>query len=386
MAQSRGAFADRREPPFDSIPEFAALRARPSALVAGPGAVDLCEAGDALALAGGPLAFGALRYSGRAVPQDGIVAVRDALRWARQAAAEGDPVPAVLMERLTAPRPRFAGLALSGAGARPRVMGVCNVTPDSFSDGGDHADPESAIAFARDLVSAGADIVDVGGESTRPGARPVRAGEELDRVLPVVEALARDGTCVSIDTRHARVMEAAIDAGAIIVNDVSALAGDPDALATVAARDVSVILMHMQGTPETMQDDPTYADVIDDVYDALAERVRVCLGAGISAGRIAVDPGLGFGKTTRHNLALLDGLAQFHGLGCALAIGASRKRFIGELTGTSQPKARVPGSIAAALVAVSRGAQIVRVHDVAATRQALDVWCAANAMTPTPDG
>ncbi len=379
MTKPEGAFAPGREPLSDSAPDLAALRARPSGFVAGPDAVELCEAGHALALAGGPFAFSAVRCSGDGSPGERSLGVPDARRWARQAMVEGDPGPAALLERLTAPRPPFAGLALSGSGARPRIMGVCNVTPDSFSDGGNHADPEAAIAFGQALVAAGADIVDVGGESTRPRARAVDAEEELDRVLPVVAALAGAGIAVSIDTRRARVMEAALGAGAAIVNDVTAL-GDPDALSVVAGSGAAVVLMHMQGTPETMQDDPRYADVVDDVYDALASRVTACLEAGIPAGRIAVDPGLGFGKTVAHNLALLDGLAQFHGLGCALAIGASRKRFIGEITGEREPKARVAGSVAAALLAVERGAHIVRVHDVAETRDALDVWRATHAM------
>jgi dihydropteroate synthase len=353
-------------------------------MLAGAAAVELCAAGEALALAGGPLAFAALCFTGDDAPDAAVRGVREVLRWARQAAAEGDSGPAALIERASAPRAPFAGLALCGAGARPRIMGVCNVTPDSFSDGGDHADPESALTFARALVAAGADIVDVGGESTRPGARPVDVAEEADRVLPVIEALAGEGVTVSIDTRRAAVMRAALGAGAAIVNDVSALAGDPDSLGVVAASDAAVILMHMRGTPETMQVAPAYDDAVGDVYDALAARVAACRAAGIPAGRIAVDPGLGFGKTVAHNVALLAGLAQFHGLGCAVAVGASRKSFIGALTGEADPKARLPGSLAAVFAAVNRGAQIVRVHDVAETRQALAVWSAGNELLPPP--
>ncbi|MEP4884749.1 MAG: dihydropteroate synthase, partial [Alphaproteobacteria bacterium] len=279
--------------------------------------------------------------------------------------------------RVSRPRPDVAGLALSGGGARTRIMAVCNVTPDSFSDGGDHATPERAIGFARAQMADGADIIDVGGESTRPGAAPVGLDEELSRVMPVIDALVAHGIPVSVDTRRAGVMRAAIDAGVSLINDVSALGDDPDALAVVAASDTPVILMHMQGQPGDMQDDPTYADVVHEVYDALAARVDACLDAGIAPDRITIDPGFGFGKTVDHNAALLAGLAQFHGLGCPIAVGLSRKSFIGALTGVEDPRDRVPGSIAAALLAIDRGAQIVRVHDVAATRQAFDVWRAA---------
>ncbi len=256
--------------------------------------------------------------------------------------------------------------------ARPVLMGVVNVTPDSFSDGGKFHKPESAIAHGVMLVEAGAAIIDVGGESTRPNATPVDEIEEIDRVLPVVSALAKGGVCVSIDTRHPRVMKAALDAGARIVNDVAALTA-PGALEIVADSSASVILMHMQGTPQTMQADPTYDWAPGDIYDFLAKRIEACVAAGISKDRIAVDPGLGFGKTDEHNLQILDHLAMYHGLGCALAIGASRKGFVGRMTGEKEAASRVSGSVAAALYAVGQGAQILRVHDVVETRQALAV-------------
>ncbi|MBO6783209.1 MAG: dihydropteroate synthase [Alphaproteobacteria bacterium] len=357
MQDSSGAFANTREPL--SFPDD--LVVTPEGLVTGPAARDFCVRGTAFALAGGPLAFTHARIG------DELLAAGDLHR----AAAETDMAAA--LERLTAPRRDFAGLQLSGPDARPRIMGVCNVTPDSFSDGGDHADTGAAIAFGRQLASEGADIVDVGGESTRPGAAPVSVDEECARVLPVVEALAADGITVSIDTRKAAVMRAARDAGATIVNDVSALADD-GAIEVVAETGASVILMHMQGTPETMQAAPAYDDVVADVVRWLATRVARCVAAGIDPARIAVDPGFGFGKTVDHNAALLRGLAAFHGLGCALAVGLSRKSFIGVWTGEADPKARVSGSVAAALAAVERGAQIVRVHDVAETRRAIDVW------------
>jgi dihydropteroate synthase len=250
------------------------------------------------------------------------------------------------------------------------------VTPDSFSDGGAHADAASAIAHGVALAEAGADIIDVGGESTRPGATPVDPSEEAKRVLPVVTALAERGLCVSIDTRHAAVMSAAIAAGARIVNDVTALSGDSEALGVVARSQASVILMHMQGDPRTMQANPTYTWAPGDVYDWLAARVAACRAAAIAMARIAVDPGLGFGKTAAHSREVLDHVALFHGLGCAIAIGASRKSFLGALKPGEGPAARLPGSLAAALHAAGQGVQIIRVHDVAETRQALAVAAA----------
>jgi dihydropteroate synthase len=263
---------------------------------------------------------------------------------------------------------------------RPLVMGVVNVTPDSFSDGGDFAAPEAAIAQGKALAAAGADILDVGGESTRPGAEPVAPEEELRRVRPVIEGLRGLGRPISIDTRHAAVMQGALEAGATIINDVSALA-EAESLALAAASGVPVMLMHMPGEPRTMNRAPRYDCVTLDVYDALAARVQACLAAGIPRGRIAIDPGIGFGKWTHHNLAILEALALFHGLGCALLLGASRKRFLARATpeGSLPPKARLAGSLAAALQGAGQGVQILRVHDVAETAQALDLWRALHA-------
>lgn len=265
---------------------------------------------------------------------------------------------------------RFAGLALD----RPRLMGIVNVTPDSFSDGGRFLETEAAIAYGRALRAAGADILDVGGESTRPGASPVGEAEEKARVVPVVKALAAEGALVSIDSRHASVMAAALDAGARVVNDVTALEGDPDTLALVAEREVPVVLMHMRGDPGTMQNDPRYNDVVAEVRDYLERRVAACTAAGIPRERIAVDPGIGFGKTVEHNLALIRHLDRLADLGCAILLGASRKSFIGALSKGEPATERLPGSLAAALAGVARGADILRVHDVAATAQALAVW------------
>jgi dihydropteroate synthase len=266
----------------------------------------------------------------------------------------------------------FAGIALD----EPAVMGILNVTPDSFSDGGDLPDAGFAIERGLAMRAAGAAILDVGGESTRPGSDPVPVAEELRRVVPVVRGLADAGATVSIDTRHATVMHAAIDAGARIVNDVTALSGDPGSLGVVAASDVSVVLMHMQGEPKTMQREPRYGDVVREVRDHLADRIGACEAAGIARARIAIDPGIGFGKTLAHNLRLLRGLEALLALGCPILIGVSRKSFIANAAGEAPPKQRLGGSLAAALAAVEHGARIVRAHDVAETVQALKVWMA----------
>jgi dihydropteroate synthase len=255
---------------------------------------------------------------------------------------------------------------------RPLIMGVLNVTPDSFSDGGKFIDPAKAVAQARAMVAEGADIIDIGGESTRPGADPVWEGEEANRVVPVIEALREDGIPLSIDTRHSTVMEKAVEAGAHIINDVTALTYDPESLQVAAASDVPVILMHSQGEPKTMQDNPEYKNTLLDVYDYLAERIDACVAAGIDRARLVVDPGIGFGKRmVQDNMALINNLALLHTLGCPILFGASRKSFIGAVSGEEDPAKRLPGSLVAAMKAVEQGAQIVRVHDVAETSQAL---------------
>jgi dihydropteroate synthase len=255
---------------------------------------------------------------------------------------------------------------------RPLVMGVVNITPDSFSDGGMFADTARAIAHAQRLIGEGADILDLGGESTRPGAAPVSLEVERRRVLPVLEAVASGGVPVAVDTRKPELMREANAAGAAMINDVTALSG-PGALAAVARAPVAVCLMHMQGDPATMQANPDYRDVVREVRDFLAQRVAVAEAAGIARNRIVVDPGFGFGKTVEHNLALLRSLREFTSLGGALLAGLSRKAMLGRLTGR-EPLERVHASVAAALLAIQNGAHIVRVHDVAATRDALAVW------------
>lgn len=256
----------------------------------------------------------------------------------------------------------------------PILMGILNVTPDSFSDGGQFLDAPKAIAHGLRMVEEGAHIIDIGGESTRPGSEPVSTEEELRRILPVIEGLKDSGAMLSIDTRHADVMQAAIAAGAGMVNDVSALTQDPRAMDVVAKAGVYVCLMHMQGDPRTMQDAPYYTDVFQEVFDYLKNRIEACRAAGIASGRIIADPGIGFGKTLEHNLSLLNRLNEFGALGVPVMLAASRKRFIEAVVKGAGTERRLPGSLAAAIAGYQRGARVFRVHDVAETAQALAVF------------
>jgi len=349
-----------------------ALWLRPLGLVRGAAARAMLERGDASPLAGGPLAFALVEalalHGGKLL--SAAVTLAALYDWAAGASdALGARVTAQLAS-LAAARPRWAGLTLD----RPLVMGIVNVTPDSFSDGGDFADPASAIAAGRAMLEAGADIIDIGGESTRPGAASVTQEEEIGRVAPVITALAEAGAVISIDTRHAAVMAAALAKGARIVNDVSALTGDPASRAAVARTGAAVVLMHMKGEPATMQREPVYADAPIEVAGYLASRIADCATAGIAADRIVVDPGIGFGKRKAHNLEILERIALLHTLGCGLLLGVSRKSLIGALSNAAAPKERLPGSLAGALHGLSQGVQLVRVHDVAATRQAIAIW------------
>jgi dihydropteroate synthase len=269
---------------------------------------------------------------------------------------------------------------------QPQVMGIVNATPDSFSDGGQFADAAAAAQAGADMAAQGAAIIDVGGESTRPGAKPVWEGDEMERVVPVIRQVSLGGAAVSVDTRKADVMTAAIEAGARMINDVSALTYDGRSAGIVAASSVPVVLMHHQGAPESMQDDPRYEDVLIEVYLWLAERIEAAEDAGISRDKVMIDPGFGFGKNVGHNLELMNGLALFHSLGCPMVVGASRKRTIGALSGEAPVEKRLGGSITFALKAVEQGAQIVRVHDVFETVQALRVWRGLRdqALTPRP--
>ncbi len=321
--------------------------------------IDPCRPDDAQNLAGGWAWFDRIEV----LTRDGsaLIPARDA--------------PPEVLHRLTAPRAAIAGVPMD----RPSVMGILNVTPDSFSDGGNHDAPDAALEHAHLMVAQGADLIDVGGESTRPGAEWVPDQLEIDRTAPVIARIRGDlRVPISVDTRKETVARAAVDAGADVVNDISGFTHDPALAGFCAARKQPVMVMHAQGDPQTMQDAPRYDNVLLEVYDFLEERVTHLESLGIPRGRIMVDPGIGFGKTLDHNLALLNRLSLFHALGCGILLGVSRKRFIGALGNAPEPKDRISGSVSVALHAVSNGVQMLRVHDVAETRSALNLWMAVS--------
>ncbi len=276
-------------------------------------------------------------------------------------------------QAIEAARGEFAGVALD----TPKIMGIVNVTPDSFSDGGQHGTAETGALHGMALAAQGAQILDIGGESTRPGSDAVSVEEELSRVIPAVKRLSDAGHVVSVDTRKPFVMREAVKAGAAIINDVSALQHDPESLRAVAELRVPVVLMHAQGDPRTMQLNPHYDDVALDVYDQLEQRILACVQAGIPRSRIAIDPGIGFGKTFRHNVEILNQITLFHGLGVVVLVGLSRKGFVGALTGEKNAGNRVHGSVGGAVQAALNGVHVLRVHDVKATVEALAVAWAA---------
>jgi dihydropteroate synthase len=348
------------------------LYAGPAAIISGKIAAATLASGQAKPLAGGELAFSScsilLRDDGKLV--EVTAPIGHVLDWS---AAEGPQVSrhvGSLLANLGKERPAFAGFAMD----RPRVMGIVNVTPDSFSDGGRFFATEAAVAHGIKLLEAGADILDVGGESTRPGADQVDADEEMRRVLPVIRALTDRGAIVSVDTRHAAVMGGAVESGAAIINDITALTGDSQSLSVAAKSGAAVVLMHMQGEPQAMQHDPHYAFAPVDIYDYLAQRLEACRAAGIAEERLCIDPGIGFGKTVEHNLQILARLGLFHALGVPLLLGVSRKSFIGKLSRDEPVSDRLAGSLTGALLGLGQGAQILRVHDVAETVQAVAVW------------
>lgn len=338
---------------------------RPVALTYGYDADQAAAADVAGLIGGGHIGFSGLEL----IEGRGAQSKRQVLSFA-QAQASSDSILQTLLQNIQAPRAALPGLEGSG----PFVMGIVNVTPDSFSDGGEHDDPAQAADFALSLVAQGADILDIGGESTRPGAKIVPDDVELARVLPVIEALADAPVPLSIDTRKAGVMTQAIGAGADIINDVTALTYDEESMTAAARLKVPVILMHALDKPQTMQDDPQYDDVLLDIYDYLQQRVAACVAAGLDKAQISIDPGIGFGKTTAHNLALLRGMSLFHSLGVGICLGTSRKGFIGAVSGGTAPQNRLSGSLASLLTGVAQGVQILRVHDVAETVQALAVY------------
>ena len=349
---------------------------RPTAFVDSPFGHD----GKVARLAGGMSWFAAVelttvegkrRTSNELVPVEGI---ED--RFDEEMAAQ--------WEALTASRPP---LQLGDRTIRldqPQAMAIVNATPDSFSDGGQFPDGKAAAEAGAAMAAAGAAIIDVGGESTRPGARSIWEGDEIERVVPVIRQLAAAGTAVSCDTRKADVMTAAVEAGARMINDVSALTYDARSAGVVASLNIPVVLMHHQGDPQTMQDDPRYDDVLVEIYLWLEERIEAAVEAGVKREHILVDPGFGFGKNVGHNLELMNGLALFHSLGHPLVVGASRKRTIGALSGEAPADKRLGGSVAFAMKAMEQGAQLIRVHDVFETVQAIRVWRGLRDQALTP--
>lgn len=336
---------------------------------------------DAHSLAGGALSFHECELLWRTLARPAEVTRCRASVGALQAWARGEG-PAVVawfnraLKALTQPRAPIGHVSFE----TPVLMAVLNVTPDSFSDGGAFLDAASAIAHGRCMAEAGAGIVDVGGESTRPRSAATPEESELARVMPVVTALAGAGLCVSIDTRRSRVMAAALDGGAALVNDVSALKADSNSIALLAARGAPVVLMHMRGEPATMHLHTDYAHAPLDVYDELAERRDACVAGGIAVDKLVLDPGLGFAKNSAQNAQVMADLALYHGLGCSLLVGASRKGLVSAVKRGSTPQERLPASLAAALLAWEQGVQILRVHDVPETAQALAVWRAVRGL------
>jgi dihydropteroate synthase len=345
---------------------------RPLGIIGGDAARAAIAGGWALPLCGDGAAFTACqiwRRGSQGIDRE-VFPLTGLEPWLQRQPEEVRAAAAELCARLRAPPSWPDGLPAR----RPLLMGVVNVTPDSFSDGGQFFAPAAAIAHGLRLRGEGADIVDVGGESTRPGADAISADQEIRRTVPVIEALAEAGVLVSIDTRRAAVMRAAVGAGARMINDISALRYDPDGLATAGACGLPGVLMHSQGEPATMQLQPTYERATLDVFDHLAARVQAWTDAGYERARLIVDPGIGFGKTLDHNLAILSQLGLYLGLGLPVLLGASRKSFIGRLASGAAPAERLPGSLAAALWGVAAGAAILRVHDVAAMQQAVALW------------
>ncbi|WP_374449489.1 dihydropteroate synthase [Stella sp.] len=358
---------DELLPPGPGRQEFYLL---PTGLETGRAARALTAAGLARPLAGGPTAFTTVEVAvrgpaGAVRSQPAPVAALAA--WAAERPDLAPRLTATL-DAIAAPRASLCGAAL------PAVMGIVNVTPDSFSDGGDRFEAAAAVEAGLAMAAAGAAFVDVGGESTRPGAEPVAEAEELRRVLPVVERLAAAGVRVSVDTRRAAVMRAALAAGAALVNDVTALAGDAESAEIVRTAGCPAVLMHMQGEPRTMQAAPRYGSVLHDVHDYLAGRLADLAAAALPRARFVVDPGIGFGKTLAHNLEILGGVGLYLGLGVPVMVGLSRKGFIGRLGGGAAARDRLGGSLAGALWALQRGASILRVHDVPETVQAVALW------------
>lgn len=330
-------------------------------------------------LAGGSLWFGSVHLVAREDQRRSVSAVVPIMQFKEIMAdfpAWTQKQAQAQWEALTSPREpmAFPKLGRTLRFDRPHLMGILNMTPDSFSDGGEHSDPERAVRHAFGMANEGAAIIDIGAESTRPGAEPVWEGDEIERLKPIVEQLASGELLWSADTRKASVMHYALEHGASLINDVSGLTYDPQSMALVAQAGCPVVLMHAQGSPQTMQDSPFYDDVLLDIFDWFTERLASCERSGVQRAKIILDPGLGFGKSLRHNLDIMNGLALFHALGCPLLLGASRKRFIGALSRAESIDERLPGSLAVAFKGLEQGVQLLRVHDVTETHQVLHVW------------
>lgn len=347
-----------------------AFRLVPEGLVVGQSATAVVSSREGCWLAGGPAAFTRARLLWRTADGSaGEASFRlDALHaWAEKAGGASNLDGA--LGRLSAPRPEIVPIAH----ARPKIVGVLNVTPDSFSDGGKFEAADAAIRHGATMIEEGADLIDIGGESTRPGADPVSSEEQCRRIVPVIEGLA-GRVPVSVDTRNATVMQKALEAGAAIINDVSALSADPNAVEVVAAAGCPVVLMHSVRAPKTMQVAPHYRDVRLDIVDYLESRISACVSGGIAKDKIIIDPGIGFGQDDAHIALLMRDLAVLHGLGCPVMLGASRKSFIGRVDRPGPAADRIGGSVAAAVLGLASGVQFLRVHDVAQTRQAVAVW------------
>lgn len=348
---------------------------QPLGILRGCVASDAVKAGYARWLTGGPLAFNMVKVIYRQMgerQEEELVPVIELDQYVSELASFRQEKISTLLSNITGKRSARGVLKWQ----RPRIQGIVNVTPDSFSDGGQYGKKDQAVAHAQRLVEEGADIIDIGGESTRPRATKITLKEELDRVIPVIEALSDISVPISIDTRNSQVMDHALKAGASIINDVSALTHDDRSLDFMTAEDCPVILMHAQNDPDNMQKNPKYDDVLLDVYDYLGERLEICQNAGINRDRIIIDPGIGFGKTLAHNIELMANLSLFHGLGVPLLLGVSRKSFIGHISAEKDPEERLAGSLVFGHAAYDQGVHILRVHDVRESRQARDMWLA----------
>ncbi|VAV87414.1 Dihydropteroate synthase [hydrothermal vent metagenome] len=341
---------------------------QPLGFLRGCVALEAVAQGKAHLLAGGPIAFCMVRIFNRIGQRQDMIPVCELESYSGGLLAHEQTEISQAVENICRTRPVMKNINPD----RPSIQGIVNVTPDSFSDGGQYDNVDRAVAHAHRLIGDGADFIDIGGESTRPGAQKVTVREELSRVIPVIEGLSDITVPISIDTRNAEVMRQAMKAGASIINDVSALSHDAAALGYVAGLNCPVILMHARNTPENMQDDPHYDHVVPDVYDYLEQRLEICHNAGIDRERVIIDPGIGFGKTTAHNIALIDNLSLFHGLGVPILLGVSRKRFIGHVTGAEDVSERLAGSLAFGQMGYDQGVQILRVHDVLESRQMRD--------------